>query len=54
MKYIVINLPNFHEAKLEQKQRIVAAIVAAVVVAALAVGWYAGIGGFAEWSLFQN
>lgn len=54
MKHIAINRPNFHLPGLEQKQWIVVAIVAAVVVAALAVGWYAGTGGFGEWSLFQE
>ena len=54
MKHIAINRPNFHLADLDRKQWIVAAVVAAVVVAALAVGWYFGTGGFGEWSFFQE
>jgi predicted Co/Zn/Cd cation transporter (cation efflux family) len=54
MKNIAMNRPSFHLPDLEQKKWMVMAIVAAVVLVALVVGWYAGTGGFAEWGIFQE
>ena len=55
MKHIATNWPNFHLNTQGQGKWVYAAVVAAVVLAALIViGWYAGTGGFGEWSLFQE
>ncbi len=55
MKHIAVKWPHFHLPEQAQRTWIYAALIAAVVLAALvALGWYAGVGGFGEWGLFQE
>ncbi len=38
-----------------QRKWMYSALIAVIVLAALiAVGWYAGVGGFEEWGLFEE
>ena len=55
MKHIAMNRPSFHLPAEWQSKRVYRVIAAVVVLAAvIAIGWYAGTGGFGEWSLFQE
>lgn len=55
MKQMAKSWPKFHLPTQEQSRWIYTAIIVAVVLAALiAAGWYAGTGEFGLWSLFEE
>lgn len=55
MKHVELKGYRFHLPEEAQMKWIYAALVAAAVLAALiAVGWYLGVAGLGEWSLFEE
>ena len=55
MKHLAIRWPHLHLPTEAQARWIYVAIVAAIFLAALiALGWFAAVGGFGEWSLFEE
>lgn len=55
MKHITFKWPHIHSPTEAQSKWLYVTVVAALVIAALvAGGWYLGVGGFGEWSLFEE
>ena len=55
MKLIDLKWYRLPQPDEPQRKRVYAVLLAAAVIAALiAIGWSLGIGGFGEWSLFEE
>ncbi len=54
MKHLAIRWPHLHLSTEAQARWIYLAIAAIVLAALIAVGWFAAVGGFGEWSLFEE
>ena len=54
MKHIELKRPHFHLSPEAQKKWMYTAIAVIAVAAIVALGWYAGMGGFGEWALFEE
>lgn len=54
MKHIAVKWPHFHLPDEVQKKWMYVLVAAVVLAALIVVGWYASVGGFGEWSLFQE
>ncbi|MDH3315474.1 MAG: hypothetical protein OER43_06870 [Gammaproteobacteria bacterium] len=48
MKHAAIKWPHFHMPEQAHNKWIYALVAAVVLAALIAVGWYAGLGGFGE------